>query len=211
MTTDFFRNLRGDPDAAAPPESVREERRQDKSSRFIAVIESAGTAGDKVNASAEWILTEFDAYYLQSRRIPGLAQHAFEARDAALSVELSHQRLSLYGTNVANLAADLRRVFPEVASDESLWESIEARYLPMIEGRYEADLAFAFFHSVRRIVYQGRMDAGRLLVSRQRSGARFPHLQGSPSALRPRRRSSRICSPGSWTCPVSVSVPGSRR
>ena len=42
-----------------------------------------------------------------------------------------------------------------VGDNEAVWAGIDDAYLPLIEGRYEADLAFAFMHSVRRKVYHG--------------------------------------------------------
>jgi isocitrate dehydrogenase kinase/phosphatase len=90
-----------------------------------------------------------------SRRIPGLAKDAFERCDPATSLTLSRERLSMYSVRIERLGPELKAAFPEVTEDESLWERMEALYLPHIETRYAADLAFAFFHSVRRRIYQG--------------------------------------------------------
>jgi isocitrate dehydrogenase kinase/phosphatase len=105
--------------------------------------------------AARWVLDEFDAYYVDSRRIPGLAKQAFERCDPATSLTLSRRRLSMYSVRIERLGPELKAAFPEVAEDELLWERMEALYLPHIESRYAADLAFAFFHSVRRRIYQG--------------------------------------------------------
>jgi isocitrate dehydrogenase kinase/phosphatase len=43
---------------------------------------------------------------------------------------------------------------PEVAADEQLWELAEADFLVDISNRYEADFAFAFWHSLRRMLLQ---------------------------------------------------------
>jgi len=115
----------------------------------------AGDAGEKTALAAEWLLRVFTAYYTESRGIPGRAKQAFELRDHGTSLELSKRRLALYSIGIETLATQLRRVFPEVANDESQWHAVEEHYLPLIEGRYEADLAFAFMNSVKRKIHQG--------------------------------------------------------
>jgi isocitrate dehydrogenase kinase/phosphatase len=105
--------------------------------------------------TAELVLRTFDDYYLKSRRIPGLAQKAFENRDPAASLELSRQRLSMYRDSIDELGRRLAAAVPLMIHEESLWREAERRYLTSIEGRYEADLAFAYIHSLRRIIYRG--------------------------------------------------------
>lgn len=116
-----------------------------------------GTAnqGEKVALAADWILQAFAAYYTESRDIPAIAKRAFEARDHTTSLELSKRRLALYSIAINSVGTRLKEAFPRVANDESLWREIEDRYLPLIEGRYEADLAFAFLNSVKRRIHQG--------------------------------------------------------
>ncbi len=109
----------------------------------------------RLELTVRWLLDEFEAYYRASRRIPALAKQAFERADPATSLTLSRERLSMYSVRIERLGPELKAAFPEIAEDEALWDRIEALYLPRIEGRYEADLVFAFFHSVRRRVYQG--------------------------------------------------------
>jgi len=111
--------------------------------------------GDKIELTARWILREFDAYYVESRRIPALAQQAFEQRDHKASLHLSQRRLSMYSASIGELGPRLKEAFPEVAEDEDLWDEVEARYVPMIRGRYHADLAYAYLYSVRRRISQG--------------------------------------------------------
>lgn len=118
-------------------------------------IADAGDIGKKVALTSEWMLREFTAYYIESRGIPARAKRAFESRDHATSLELSKRRLALYSIGIEALGRELREVFPEVANDETLWRAVEERYLPLIEGRYEADLAFAFMNSVKRKIHQG--------------------------------------------------------
>ncbi len=137
----------------------------------------AQAAGDeeRIDTVARWILNEFDHYYFESRGIPALAKRAFETRDPPTSLALSRRRLSIYSISIAELAARLREVFPQVVTDERTWELIETRYLSFIEGRYEADLAFAYIHSVRRKVHQGEWRPVEYSFSDEHGGgADFP-------------------------------------
>ncbi|MDX1430848.1 MAG: isocitrate dehydrogenase kinase/phosphatase AceK regulatory subunit [Gammaproteobacteria bacterium] len=118
-------------------------------------IAEAAAVQDKIALVADWLLTRFNDYYVESRNIPWLAKAAFERRDHQTSLWLSKRRLSMYSESIESLGPALRRAFPAVTEREDVWDAIEACYLPRIEGRYESDLAFAFLHSARRIVYQG--------------------------------------------------------
>ena len=127
----------------------------DRNTEFAVRIEAAGSIDERAGLAARWILAEFDAYYVESRIIPNLAKAAFERRDPATSLDLSLRRLSVYSITVHALARRLRKALPSAAEDESFWERIESRYLTLIEGRYESDIAFAYIHSARRMMYEG--------------------------------------------------------
>ena len=118
-------------------------------------VAAARSIDERLDLAARWILAEFDAYYVESRNIPTLAKAAFERRDPAASLDLSLRRLSVYSVSAHSLARRLREALPSVADDETFWARLEARYLALIEGRYESDLAFAYVHSARRMVYEG--------------------------------------------------------
>ena len=120
-----------------------------------ASISQALTQNEKTDVAAAWILREFDRYYVESRHIPDLAKRAFEKQDHRTSLALSKRRLSIYSESITELGRELKEAYPQVSEDEHLWSEIETQYLSSIEGRYEADLAFAYFHSVRRKIYQG--------------------------------------------------------
>ena len=122
--------------------------------RPLALARRAGEE-ERIALSAAWVKEEFDAYYRDSRAIPGLARAAFEERDYASSVALSHRRLGAYRQSIGDFGPRLRSAWPALAEDERRWGAIETRYLPLIEASYEADLALAYLHSVRRQVYQG--------------------------------------------------------
>lgn len=99
---------------------------------------------------ARVVLSVFEHYYARSRRIPELAKAAFETRDWRETVRLSRYRLTIYAACLDQLAPVLRSGLPEVSTDESLWELAESDFLAAIFHRYEADFAFAFWHSLRR-------------------------------------------------------------
>jgi isocitrate dehydrogenase kinase/phosphatase len=118
-------------------------------------IARARAEDTKTELTARWILMQFDDYYKESRNIPWLAKQAFEQRDPPTSIWLSKRRLSMYSECINIMGPRLKAVYPRIAEDEGLWERVQSCYLPLIEGRYWSDLAFAFFRSVRRRVYQG--------------------------------------------------------
>lgn len=122
---------------------------------YGALIVHADTTAQKVELTAAWIFEHFDTYYAESRDIPYRAKEAFEKENPQSSLALSKRRLSMYSESIGELASALQRAFPSLAEDEKPWGHIETHYLGLIEGRYEADIAFAYVHSVRRKIYQG--------------------------------------------------------
>ena len=125
------------------------------SETYTSLVDEAPDAQAKGQVIARWVLSAFDEYYLKSRQIPALAQKAFERQEAKTSITLSKQRLSMYSTSVETLSNELQRALPEIARDTAMWSAVEVRYLASIRGRYEADLAFAYIHSVRRLIDRG--------------------------------------------------------
>ncbi len=117
------------------------------------MIEAAGD-DERIPLAARCVLQEFDLYYVESRGIPERAKRAFEARDPGESLLLSRRRLSIYSESIHELAAGLKRAFPSLAEDELLWQQMEWHYLPLIRGRYEEDLAYAYIHSARRMIFE---------------------------------------------------------
>ena len=109
---------------------------------------------EMISLAARCILQEFDLYYVESRGIPAHAKAAFEAGDPGRSVSLSRRRLSIFSESVRSLAVQLQRVYPLLAHDEGLWQGIERQYLPLIQGRYEEDLAIAFLNAARRLIFR---------------------------------------------------------
>ena len=120
----------------------------------VAELYGARGRGERSRILADIVFAVFEDYYLRSRRMPWLAKAAFEARDWPTTAQLSRDRLSIYSISVQKLGPVLKAEAPELSADESFWGEVETRYLDLIRGRYEADLAFAFLHSVRRRVYK---------------------------------------------------------
>ncbi len=109
---------------------------------------------DQARSLARVVLAMFEDYYHRSRLIPDLAKSAFEACDWPETIRLSRQRLTLYATYLDHLAPLLRTGLPEATTDEHLWETGEADFLEAIARRYQADFAFAFWHSLRRKLFE---------------------------------------------------------
>jgi isocitrate dehydrogenase kinase/phosphatase len=131
------------------------ERRREKSARGNAAPRSTKQDDDIAASLAGWILQEFDAYYEESRGIPDRAKQAFESRNHGESLRLSRRRLSIYSESTRALAPRIIERYPHLTEINRSWRMIEDTYLPMIEGRYEADLAYAFLNSVQRMIHQG--------------------------------------------------------
>ena len=117
-------------------------------------IPEAGDEEAVVQATAEAILALFDAYLTEYNRLAWAAKEAFENRDPATSLTVARRRLTIYSETIHQVARRLTRVLPQLTADEPLWRRIEEAYLPLTEGRYEQDLALAYIHSARRMLFQ---------------------------------------------------------
>jgi len=117
-------------------------------------IEDARGEDEIVQSTAHAILAVFDAYYTKYCRLAWAAKEAFENRDPATSLTVARRRLTIYSETVRQAARRLTRVVPHLTTDEALWRRVEEAYLPLTEGRYEQDLALAYIHSARRILFQ---------------------------------------------------------
>ncbi len=122
---------------------------------LLARIAESDSDEQRLELVAQWILAEFDSHYREEREIPPLAQRAFEDRDHSISLALSRRRLSMYSTRIHRMAPQLVGACPSFARNADLWRELEDLYLPMIQDRYEWDLAAAFIHSLRRMVNKG--------------------------------------------------------
>lgn len=120
---------------------------------YAGVLGRVSHRSARIMLAARMILTAFDAFYAYSRAVPGEAKAAFERRDVATSVALSQRRLAYYSEAIGELAGLLRQALPGLRNDPQLWSQIEETYMSLVEGRYEDDLATAFIHSTRRVMF----------------------------------------------------------
>lgn len=109
----------------------------------------------RTEAAAHVVLAIFDEFYRELVAYPERAREAFETRDPYESICLSRERLGLYSTMVAAWAPRLRDAWPELGNSGALWDEIEAYVLPLIESRYEADIAYSFMMSIKRNIFRG--------------------------------------------------------
>ena len=109
---------------------------------------------DKVSATARLILAIFDHFYAELCEYPFRAQRAFETIDPQSSIRLSKERLDLYSEYILEHGPRIEAAFPELARERALWDRLDEHYLPLIDERYEADIAFSFALSIRRNVFR---------------------------------------------------------
>ena len=122
--------------------------------RFSFRMIGAARREDRLRFTAEWVMTQFEQFYQEFLEVPYLAKAAFEQQHHATSIWLSRHRLSLYSSAIHRMGAYLKAVQPNISNDVDFLNALESLYWEMVEDRYEADVAYAFMHSLRRIVYR---------------------------------------------------------
>lgn len=137
-------------------------------------LEAAGSEAERIESVAALIHGAFTDYYRRFRQIAGLAKAAFEARDWPASLALSQERLGIYGATVDALVPVILLHCPEVQGRDAFWAAAEERYLPLIEGLYHGDLAYAFLNSVRRQVHADMWRASTYSSARARDETTVP-------------------------------------
>src|SRR5438105_2021714 len=118
-------------------------------------LASAARERGRVELTAEWILSVFDSFYAEFLKLTWAAKAAFQSRDHPTAIANARKRLGLYNATVYPLAEALREAFPKLTEGGPLWTDVEAVYRGAVHGRYEADLALAYLHSVQRRVHHG--------------------------------------------------------
>ncbi|MDJ0777640.1 MAG: bifunctional isocitrate dehydrogenase kinase/phosphatase [Gammaproteobacteria bacterium] len=109
---------------------------------------------DRIEFTADWVLSQFEEFYREFLEVPYLARQAFEAQHHSTSIWLSRYRLSLYSSRIPRMGAYLKAVQPDISVDVDFLNRLEASFWQMVRDRYEADVAYAFMHSIRRMVYR---------------------------------------------------------
>ncbi len=123
--------------------------------RLTKKLQQTNDGEEAARLLAQWVLREFDAYYSEFRQISFNAADAFIDRNFPHSLRLSRRRLSIYSEGIRELSQSLMLAIPQLLQRDKLWRRVESYFLEKIDGRYEADLAFAFIHSVHRVIYRG--------------------------------------------------------
>jgi isocitrate dehydrogenase kinase/phosphatase len=109
---------------------------------------------DRIRITADWVLAQFEQFYNEFLEVPYRAKSAFEQQHHSTSIWLSRHRLSLYSSYIHRMGAYLQAVQPRISLDASFLNQLEDHFWRMIEHRYESDVAYAFMHSIRRMVYR---------------------------------------------------------
>ena len=117
------------------------------------VLQSGADPEASARILSDWIQQVFDDFYRDFCAIPAKAKAAFEAGAFQQSLQNSRDRLTLYGERMHALAHTLTEEYPGNTVAPELWDRLEQHYTASVAGRYEADLALAFLHSVRRAVF----------------------------------------------------------
>lgn len=123
-------------------------------SSFFRRKDQLGSTLESAASVAELVLSEFDEFYLEFQQLTAAAKSAFEKREYQISLRISEQKLALYSTSMYSLSERLSNSFPAALQESSLWDAIESDYQKFVSVRYEADLAIAYFHSVRRAIFR---------------------------------------------------------
>jgi isocitrate dehydrogenase kinase/phosphatase len=122
--------------------------------RFSFRMIGAARREDRIRITAEWVMTQFEQFYRDFLEVPDRAKTAFEQQHHATSIWLSRHRLSLYSSCIHRMGAYLKAVQPNISNDVDFLNDLESLYWEMAKDRYEADVAYAFMHSIRRMVYR---------------------------------------------------------
>ncbi|MCP4767048.1 MAG: bifunctional isocitrate dehydrogenase kinase/phosphatase [Gammaproteobacteria bacterium] len=109
---------------------------------------------DRIRITADWILAQYEQFYRDFLEVPYRAREAFEQQNHGVSIWLSRHRLSLYSNYIHRMGAYLKAVQPSISTDANFLEQLETQFWRVVEDRYEADVAYAFMHSIRRMVYR---------------------------------------------------------
>ncbi|MDH3858214.1 MAG: bifunctional isocitrate dehydrogenase kinase/phosphatase, partial [Gammaproteobacteria bacterium] len=122
--------------------------------QFTFRLIGASNRENRIRITADWVLGEFERFYREFLEVPYQAKAAFEQQHHSTSIWLSRHRLSLYSSYIHRMGAYLQAIQPNISVDASFLNQLEDHFWRMVENRYESDVAYAFMHSIRRIVYR---------------------------------------------------------
>ena len=122
--------------------------------RFTFRMMGASRREQRVRIAAEWVLGNFERFYRDFLEVPYRAREAFVQQEHATSIWLSRHRLSLYSAYIHDISEYLKAVQPSISVEASFLAELEETFWRLVEQRYEADVAYAFMHSIRRLIYR---------------------------------------------------------
>ena len=122
--------------------------------QFTFRLIGASNRENRIRITADWVLGEFERFYREFLEVPYQAKAAFEQQHHSTSIWLSRHRLSLYSSYIHRMGAYLQAIQPNISVDASFLNQLEDHFWRVVENRYESDVAYAFMHSIRRIVYR---------------------------------------------------------
>ncbi|MDH3629974.1 MAG: bifunctional isocitrate dehydrogenase kinase/phosphatase [Gammaproteobacteria bacterium] len=122
--------------------------------QFTFRLIGANNRENRIRITADWVLEQFEQFYQEFLEVPYQAKAAFEQQHHSTSIWLSRHRLSLYSSYIHRMGAYLQAIQPNISVDASFLNQLEDHFWRMIEHRYESDVAYAFMHSIRRMVYR---------------------------------------------------------
>ncbi len=122
--------------------------------QFTFRLIGASNRENRIRITADWVLGEFEQFYREFLEVPYQAKAAFEQQHHSTSIWLSRHRLSLYSSYIHRMGAYLQAIQPNISVDASFLNQLEDHFWRVVENRYESDVAYAFMHSIRRIVYR---------------------------------------------------------
>src|SRR5450432_1845550 len=85
----------------------------------------------RVGAAARLILAIYDDFYRQHCEYPHRAQRAFETMDPHASIRISQERLGLYSRYIAEHGPKILAIFPALAADLNVWETLDRLFTAM--------------------------------------------------------------------------------
>jgi len=122
--------------------------------QFTFRMVGAAQREDRIRITADWVLAQFDQFYNEFLEVPYRAKTAFEQQHHSTSIWLSRHRLSLYSSYIHSMGGYLKAIQPNISVDANFLNQLEDHFWRKIELRYESDVAYAFMHSIRRMVYR---------------------------------------------------------
>ena len=86
---------------------------------------------------AKLVLCEFDEFYFEFQQLTAAAKIAFENREYQASLQISEEKLALYGTSMSSLSECVPRLFPVAIQKRRLSGSDS---VPTFECRWKKEL-----------------------------------------------------------------------